>query len=175
MISHLFSVSARSGKVVFVGVTMIISAVSSSRWSTVRLCLFKCGRSNLTHSLRSKIITKVLATAKDICSTIETVESVINPGQVVEYPLKPTSMLSLSSIKDIASAVVSNKEDVKSMYGPMSLQSLVQLEPYAALDMEVVQFLYHTQNPTLNEKVSIAFLSRFADYLYIVHLWCCLM
>ena len=113
--------------------------------------------------LRSKIIAKVLATTKDHCPGVETVESVIDPIQVTEHPLRPISKLSLSSIRDTASAVVSNKEDVKSMYGSVPLQSLVQFEPYTALDKEVVRFLYHPQNPALEEKVSNTFLARFAS------------
>ena len=115
--------------------------------------------------LRSKIIAKVLATTEDHCPGVETVESVIDPIQVTEHPLKPISKLSLSSIRDTATAVVSNKEDVKSMYGSVPLQSLVQFEPYAALDKEVVRFLYHPQNPALEEKVSNTFLARFASHV----------
>ena len=58
---------------------------------------------------------------------------------------------------------MSNKEDVKSMYEAVSLKSLVQFEPYAALDKEVVRFLYHPKNIALKEKLSNSFLSCFAD------------
>ena len=113
--------------------------------------------------LRSKIIAEVLTTAKDLCPRIETDESVIDPKQVTDHPLESISKLSLYSIRDTAAAVVSNKEVVKSMYGADSLKRLVQFEPYAALDKEVVRFLYHPDNIALKEKLSNSFLSCFAD------------
>ena len=55
--------------------------------------------------LRSLLIQKVLAAAREFCSKVSTIESFINPSDTTQYPLKPTSQLALYNISDVATAV----------------------------------------------------------------------
>ena len=114
-------------------------------------------------ALRTKLISKILQTVKDFCSNIETTESIINPQQVIEHPLKLASSLTLSTVADTAVAVVSNKKAVKSMYSPQPLQHLLKFEPYAGLDFSTLQCICTINNSEKNEKISDRFIFNFAN------------
>ena len=114
---------------------------------------------------RSKIIIKVLETVNEFCPNVTVVESVIDPEEVVEHPLKPASNLTLCSISDIASAIIANVEDVKSQYRVLTLRSLLQFEPYARLDQDTLQCINSEKNIMQNENISNAFISYFADQI----------
>ena len=114
---------------------------------------------------RSKIIIKVLETVNEFCPNVTVVESVIDPQEVVEHPLKPASNLTLCSISAIASAIIANAEDVKSQYRVLTLRSLLQFEPYARLDQDTLQCINSEKNIMQNEKISNAFISYFADQI----------
>ena len=82
--------------------------------------------------LRSLLIQKVLAAAREFCSKVSTVESFINPSDTTQYPLKPTSQLALYCITEVATAVALGKRSVVHDSGrPVSLDSLLSFEPYA--------------------------------------------
>ena len=84
--------------------------------------------------LRSLLIQKVLAAAREFCSKISTVESFINPSDTTQYPLKPTSQLALYSLTGIATAVAKGMPATVDDTGkPVSLDSLLSFEPYADL------------------------------------------
>ncbi len=111
---------------------------------------------------RSKIISKVLETVKDYCPNIDAVESVIDPQEIVCQSLKPTSELTLFSIKDVAVAITSQKPDVKSIFRSISLKRLLQFEPYAYLDLNTLQCIHSEKNLAKDKKISSAFISHFA-------------
>ena len=84
--------------------------------------------------LRSLLIQKVLAAAREFCSKVSTVESFINPSDTTQYPLKPTSQLALYDMTEVASAVATGASSVVHDPGrPVSLDSLLSFEPYADL------------------------------------------
>ena len=84
--------------------------------------------------LRSLLIQKVLAAAREFCSKVSTVESFINPSDTSQYPLKPTSQLALYNMTEVASAVTTGASSVVHDSGrPVSLDSLLSFEPYADL------------------------------------------
>ena len=124
-----------------------------------RLLKPKC----MTH--RSNIINKVLETVKEFCPNITTVESVIDPQEVVKHPLKPSSNLTLCNITDIAAAVVANEEDVKCQYRAVTLQTLLQFEPYASLDQDTLQCIHSDKNDLKNAKISSTFISHFTNQI----------
>ena len=111
---------------------------------------------------RSKIVNKILETVRDVCPTILVVESLINPQEVVSHPLKPSSELTLFSVSDIAIAVTSQKEAVKSVHRALSLKRLLQFEPYAGLDLNILQCIHSDKNAMKDEQISDAFISNFA-------------
>ncbi len=98
---------------------------------------------------------------KDVCPNIVVVESLIDPQEVVSHPLKPSSELTLFSVTDLAVAVTSQKEAVKSVHRALSIKRLLQFEPYAGLDLNTLQFIHSDKNTMKDEQISNAFVSHF--------------
>ena len=113
--------------------------------------------------VRSQIIAKVTETVKDFCPNITTVESVIDPQEVIKCPLKPAASLTLCSVSDIALAVALNKDDVKGERRSLALSQLLQFEPYASLDQDTLQCVCSEKNAKKNDKVSNPFIFHFAN------------
>ena len=113
--------------------------------------------------VRSQTISKVLETVRDFCPNITSVESVINPQEVKQHPLKPSTQLTFFDISDIASAVAHNKEDVKGEQRSLTLTQLLQFEPYANLDQNTLQCIHSEKSEVKVDKVSNGFISHFAD------------
>ena len=114
---------------------------------------------------RSKIVSKILETVKDVCPNIVVVESLINPKEVVSHPLKPSSELTLCRVRHIALAVTSQKEAVKSIHRALSLKRLLQFEPYAGLDLNTLQCIHSDKNAMKDEHISNVFVSHFASQI----------
>ena len=113
--------------------------------------------------IRLQIIAKVIETVKDFCPNITTVESVIDPQEVIIHPIKPTASLAFYSISNIALAVALNKDDVKGEHGSLALSQLLQVEPYASLDRDTIQCVWSEKNAKKNDKLSDPFISFFVN------------
>ena len=110
--------------------------------------------------LRSLLIQKVLAAAREFCSKVSTVESFINPSDTTQYPLKPTSQLALYCITEVATAVALGKRSVVDDTGrPVSLDSLLSFEPYADLGEANLRELLCSH---CSRKISDEFISKIA-------------
>ena len=110
--------------------------------------------------LRSLLIQKVLAAAREFCSKVSTVESFVNPSDTTHYPLKPTSQLALNNMTEVASAVATGASSVVHDSGrPVSLDSLLSFEPYADLGEANLRELLCSHCST---KISEEFLSKLA-------------
>ena len=108
--------------------------------------------------LRSLLIQKVLAAAREFCSKVSTVESFINPSDTTQYPLKPTSQLALYSLTGIATAVAKGMPATVDDTGkPVSLDSLLSFEPYADLEEANLRELLCSHCST---KISDEFISK---------------
>ena len=116
--------------------------------------------------LRSRIIQKVYQTVKDFCPNVITTESIIDPHQVVEHPLKPFSELTLCSISNLALAVISNKKDVISDYQSLPLKYILKFEPYAGLDLDTLQCIHSGKNVIKDERISNAFIFHFTSQVH---------
>ena len=114
-------------------------------------------------SLRSQIITEVFKSVKDFCPHVTAVESVIDPQQVKQHPIKPLSNLTLFSVVNIASSVVHSKEDVKGEHRSLAISQLLQFEPYAGLGENSLQCIHSVKNIMKNEKIGNSFISHFAN------------
>ena len=115
---------------------------------------------------RSKVVSKIVKTVKDICPNIVVVESLINPLEVVSHPLKPSSELTLFRVRHLAAAVISQKNAVRSVIAhPLSLKRLLQFEPYAGLDLNTLQCIHSDKNAMKDDQVSNAFISHFASQI----------
>ena len=100
--------------------------------------------------LRSLLIQKVLAAAREFCSKVSTVESFINPSDTIQYPLKPTSQLALYSLTGIATAVAKAMPATVDDTGkPVSLDSLLSFEPYADLGEANLRVLFSDRKQRL--------------------------
>ncbi len=114
---------------------------------------------------RSKIVSKIVTTVKDVCPKIVIVESLINPLEVVSHPLKPSSELMLFRVRHLATAIISQKEAVKSVHHPLSLKRLLQFEPYAGLDLNTLQCIHSDKNVMKDENISNTFIYHFASQI----------
>ena len=105
--------------------------------------------------LRSLLIQKVLAAAREFCSKVSTVESFINPSEVTQYPLKPISQLTLYDMTTVATAVAKSMPSVVDDTGtPVSLDDLLSFESYADLGEHVLQQLFDEKGPKYKKNVS---------------------
>ena len=116
--------------------------------------------------LRSLLIQKVLAAAREFCSKVNTVESFISPSEVTQYPLKPISQLPLFSIKKVSSVVAEGVVSgaVRTATGkPVSLDSLLSFEPYADLGEAILRELFDESGPNYKKKLSNLFIYKIAE------------
>ena len=114
--------------------------------------------------LRSLLIQKVLAAAREFCSKVSTVESFINPSDTTQYPLKPTSQLALYSLTGIATAVAKGMPATVDDTGkPVSLDSLLSFEPYADLGEPILRELFLKARPQCKEVLSQTLVSDIAE------------
>ena len=110
--------------------------------------------------LRSLLIQKVLAAAREFCSKVSTVESFFNPSDTTQYPLKPTAQLAHYSMTGIATAVAKGMPATVDDTGkPVSLDSLLYFEPYADLGEPMLRELFC---PHRNTSISEEGISKLA-------------
>ena len=114
--------------------------------------------------LRFFLIQKVLAATREFCSKVSTIESFINNSDTTQYPLKPTSQLTLCVVPDIATAVAEGVPSIVHDTGkPISLDSLLSFEPYADLGEPILRHLFNKDSPMYSDRVSDVFISEIAE------------
>ena len=114
--------------------------------------------------LRSQVINKVRDAAKEFCSAISTVESLIDPTDVIQYPMKPSSELSLYHLKHVAESVVRCKSGVQSLYKTIALDDLLRYEVYSDLGEDILQLICNGHEEKVSDEVITA-LSRTSSKL----------
>ncbi len=113
---------------------------------------------------RSRIVSTIRETVESFGRNANVIESVIDPNQVVNHPLKNPSDLPLVYIKDIAAAVSSQKRMIKSTHQvALTFEHLLQFEPYAGLKQTTIQCIHSDKNVTKDEIISGDFISQFAN------------
>ena len=142
------------------GVETLVEVVEQNRVVVLMRCLevkSECLQ------LRSLLIQKVLAAAREFCSKVSTVESFINPSDTTQYPLKPTSQLALYNISDVATAVAKGVPAVVNDSGTsVFLDSLLSFEPYADLGEANLRELLCSHCTT---KISDEFISKITFHI----------
>ena len=106
--------------------------------------------------LRSQVINKIRDTAKEFCSAISTVESLIDPTDAMQYPMKPSSELSLYHLKHVAESVVRCKSGVQSLYRTSALDDLLRYEVYSDLDEDILQLICNGHEEKVSDEVITA-------------------
>ena len=114
--------------------------------------------------LRSQVINKVRDAAKEFCSAISTVECLIDPTDVIQYPMKPSSDLSICHLKHVAESVVRCKSGVQSMYKTIGLDDLLHYEVYSDLGEDILQLICNGHEEKVSDEVITA-LSRTSSKL----------
>ena len=114
--------------------------------------------------LRAQVINKVRDAAKEFCSAISTVESLIDPTDVIQYPMKPSSELSLYHLKHVAESVVRCKSGVQSLYRTIVLDDLLHYEVYSDLGEDILQLICNGNEEKVSDEVITA-LSRTSSKL----------
>ena len=143
------------------GITSYVELTDNGKSIVVKMRSLKLHPNCLIQ--RREIINKVLKTVADLCPNINTVESVIDPNEVIKHPLKPSSTITMFSIQDIAIAVIKGKDVVRSMYQVILLKHLLQFEPYAGLSHDTLQCLQSEENVRKNDMISNVFILHFAQ------------
>ena len=114
--------------------------------------------------LRYQVINKVRDAAKEFCSAISTVESLIDPTDAIQYPMKPSSELSLYHLKHVAESVVRCKSGVQSLYRTIALDDLLCYEVYSDLGEDILQLIFNGHEEKVSDEVITA-LSRTSSKL----------
>ena len=107
--------------------------------------------------LHSRIIQKVLETAKQFCPSIKPEEVLISPSDV-RYPLTHPQSKALYSIKSLAKSVVEQEPFVVSTNGAKQLP-VSNHEVYANLGENILQPLFNQTDPVHTKRISDRFLS----------------
>ena len=106
--------------------------------------------------LRSQVINKVRDAAKEFCSRLSTVEFLIDPTDVTQYPMKPSSELSLYHLNHVAESVVRCKSGVESMYKTTTLEDLLRYEVYSDLGEDILQLIRNGHEEKVSDEVITA-------------------
>ena len=114
--------------------------------------------------LRSKVINKVRDAANEFCGAISTVESLIDPTDAIQYPMKPSSELSLYHLKHVAESVVQCKADVLSIFKTVPMPHLLRYEVYSDLGEDILQLICNGHEEKVSDEVITA-LSRTSSKL----------
>ena len=114
--------------------------------------------------LRSQVINKVRDAAKEFCSAISTVESLIDPTDAIQYSMKPSSELSLYHLKHVAESVVRCRSGVQSLYKTIALDDLLRYEVYSNLGEDILQLICNGHEEKVSDEVITA-LSRTSSKL----------
>ncbi len=148
------------------GITAHIELAENGRSLALKMCSDTIQPEGLF--FRSRIVSTICETVDSFGRNVNVIESVIDPKEIVKHPLKNTSHLPLVNIKDIASAVSSNRNTIKSTHqAALTFKHLLQFEPYAGLDQNTIQCIHSNENTLREEKISGAFISHFAELVAI--------
>ena len=123
------------------GVAALVQMDESGKTVTVLLRCLECSKLQCIH-LRSAIIHKALCAREEFCPKVYTSEYFIHPDSV-QYPLKHTSELNLSSISQVTRAIAAGDPCVIGKDSqPLDLETLLCFEPYTCLNKTIIQELF---------------------------------
>ena len=144
------------------GVDTLVELRDQSK--TLVMAIRSQGNATKCLQLHSQVIRKVLAALGEFCPKVVTTESFIDSSQLTQYPLKPTSELTLFPLSAVAKSVVAGESHVVSMsVKSLSLESLLLFEPYANLGEPILRKLFasDTQNQKVKQGLLMDISSRF--------------
>ena len=145
------------------GVEALVEVTDNSRTVCLLMRCFKDSGIKCAH-LRSSIIQMILAALKQFCPKVISVESIIDPSQVVR-PLKPYSDLTRFTIEEIARAIAEGKHSVVSEDNKLStIDNLLFFEPYRGLDKKLITALFDGDHAA--QEVSDRFLYDVANCIH---------
>ena len=140
------------------GVDTIVEVVDGKTINFFQRCK-QSEKLKIVHS-RSTIIRKIFEIKEEACPKVYVCESIISPEDSNYYPLDLSEVTSIT-VEDVAKAVVQGETTVSVKdSNTLELERLLQFEPYAHLDKQVLQELFTTNN---NEDVTEQFLHRIVD------------
>ena len=144
------------------GITAHLELAENGRSLVLKMRSGTVSPESLIH--RSRIVSTIRETVECFGRNVNVIESVIDPDEVVKHPLKNPSDLPLVDIKDIATAVSSNKSAIKStQQDGLTFEHLLHFEPYAGLDKTIIQCIHSNKNVKKDKKISGHFISHFAE------------
>ena len=114
--------------------------------------------------MRSSLITLIRETLHEFCPLIAASESFVAPNELKEYPLQPHHNLTLFSVKEVSSAIITGMPAVVSKNGTtVSVNDLLLYEVYSQLPIETLTKLFLSEGSLVNDillmDISKAFLS----------------
>ena len=137
------------------GVQILIEVHSTNKTVILQI---RSQEEHLLHCIaqRSHIIRKILQCTRDFCPQIKTVESFIDPSEVINFPIKLTPEVSRFNLQKIAEAIIKFIDhyplSVVSSRRTILLDRLVIFEPYAEIGQTMLRNLLSQQK--LNDGAS---------------------
>ena len=116
--------------------------------------------------LRSQLISLVLETHTEISCNVHVAESFIDPYEVTDHPLKPTSLITVFDIRQVSSAILKSKRlSVSGTDNELSLENLLTFDPYHLFNTDVLECFFDESQPVYKTKISDTFLSELASQI----------
>ena len=148
------------------GVEALVEVGEGSKRVVVLLRCSKGTQVECAH-LRSAIIGKILQVRSEFCPKVAIREFLLRPSDSKDYPLKPSSDLTLITTAELACTVMKAEQGVLDTAGNgISIANLLGFEPYAYLGERIIRELFDEQNPSYSEQVSDDFLYGIANKNY---------
>lgn len=112
--------------------------------ATCILIIIRSATSTLTYlKLRSQLISVCYNVVHKLCSEIVTEELFIDPFEVVQYPLKPSSYIAYFTFAEIVKAVKGASATVQSTTGDtLFVKDLIGHDPCIDLGPELLQYIF---------------------------------
>ena len=148
------------------GVEALVEVGEGSKRVVVLLRCSKGTQVECAH-LRSAVIGKILRVRSEFCRKVAIREFLLRPSDSKDYPLKPSSDLTLITTAELACTVMKAEQGVLDTAGNgISIANLLGFEPYAYLGERIIRELFDEQNPSYSEQVSDDFLYGIANKNY---------
>ena len=106
--------------------------------------------------LRSQVLKTIRGTVAELCTTIETEESVLEPKALSEYPVRSANRFSMTEVAK-AILVSSGCPSVVTPTGTLPISNLLPFEPYALLGKFIISQLYDSAKRA--SKITDSFIS----------------
>ena len=146
------------------GVETLVEVLSNSKAIVVLMRSKDFGNSVRAVYLQANVINCVLQCVQKFCPQVRIMESLINPAETMQYPLRALSDQVHFTIQEVARAAIETSHGhptsvVSSTGATLPFHHLLKFEPYAEMNKSAIKTLYSEENST--KIISDQFLLKF--------------